>query len=82
MRLRYALRTVEQLGKHIAVIGVALIVLGGLVWLLGKGGFKGLPGDIRYESDGVRVYFPIVTSIVVSVVLSALLWAWNWFRRG
>jgi NADH dehydrogenase len=31
-----------------------------------------LPGDIKYESSGgnVRVYFPIVTSIVLSVVLT------------
>lgn len=36
-----------------------------------------LPGDIKYESaDGrVKVYFPVVTSIVLSVVLSlALRW--------
>ncbi|HRK18448.1 MAG TPA: DUF2905 domain-containing protein [Hyphomicrobiaceae bacterium] len=34
-----------------------------------------LPGDIKYESgDGrVRIYFPIVTSIVASIVLTILL---------
>jgi hypothetical protein len=34
-----------------------------------------LPGDIKYESPGgnVRVYFPIVTSIVFSVVLTLIL---------
>lgn len=79
--LRYAPQTVEQLGKHIALIGLALVAFGLLIWLLGKGGFKGLPGDIRYESDGVRLYFPIVTSIIVSIVLSALVWLWSWFRN-
>jgi hypothetical protein len=38
-------------------------------------GLSFLPGDIRYESPNgnVRVYFPIVTSIVLSVVLTLIL---------
>ena len=37
-------------------------------------GFSFLPGDIKYESPSgnVRVYFPIVTSIVLSVVLTLI----------
>jgi len=38
-------------------------------------GLSLLPGDIKYESSNgnVRVYFPIVTSIVLSVVLTLIL---------
>jgi Protein of unknown function (DUF2905) len=38
-------------------------------------GLSLLPGDIKYESrnGNVRVYFPIVTSIVLSVVLTLIL---------
>ena len=38
-------------------------------------GLSFLPGDIKYESPSgnVRVYFPIVTSIVLSVVLTLIL---------
>jgi hypothetical protein len=38
-----------------------------------------LPGDIKYESPNgnVRVYFPIVTSIVLSVVLTLFLRFFN-----
>jgi Protein of unknown function (DUF2905) len=38
-------------------------------------GLSFLPGDIKYESQNgnVRVYFPIVTSIVVSVFLTLIL---------
>jgi hypothetical protein len=34
-----------------------------------------LPGDIKYESPSgnVRVYFPIMTSLIISVVLSLVL---------
>ena len=38
-------------------------------------GLSFLPGDIKYESrnGNVRVYFPIVTSVVLSVVLTLIL---------
>ena len=38
-------------------------------------GLSLLPGDIKYESPNgkVRVYFPIVTSIVLSVLLTLIL---------
>jgi Protein of unknown function (DUF2905) len=38
-------------------------------------GLSFLPGDIKYESPNgnVRVYFPIVTSVVLSVVLTLIL---------
>ena len=38
-------------------------------------GLSLLPGDIKYESPNgnVRVYFPIVTSIVLSIVLTLIL---------
>jgi Protein of unknown function (DUF2905) len=38
-------------------------------------GLSLLPGDIKYESPNgnVRVYFPIVTSIILSVLLTLIL---------
>ena len=38
-------------------------------------GLSLLPGDIKYESPNgnIRVYFPIVTSIVLSIVLTLIL---------
>ena len=38
-------------------------------------GLSFLPGDIKYQSrsGNVRVYFPIVTSLVLSVVLTLIL---------
>ncbi|NIP57611.1 MAG: DUF2905 family protein [Gemmatimonadetes bacterium] len=51
------------------------------LWALGRTGFRGLPGDIRYETENVRVYFPIVTMLVLSVLLSALLWLVQWLGR-
>ena len=38
-------------------------------------GLSFLPGDVKYESPNgnVRIYFPIVTSIVISVLLTLIL---------
>ncbi len=60
-------------GLLIVALGAA-IVIGGLLVMTGALGWVGrLPGDISIESGNTRVYFPIVTMIVVSVVLSLVL---------
>lgn len=59
-------------------LGILLIVVG-LLWpILSKVGLGRLPGDIVYERENVRIYFPIVTCLLVSLVLSLFLW---FFRR-
>lgn len=70
----------ETAGKLLLIVGVALAVLGGVVWLLARMGFRGLPGDIRYETNGTTIYFPIVTCIVISIVATAILWIIQWLR--
>ena len=70
-----------EMGRLIVLAGVVLLVVGWVVGGLGRAGFRGLPGDISYESDHVRVYFPIVTCIVLSVVLTLVLWLWQWLGR-
>ena len=68
-------------GKFLVVAGLLVAVVGLVVWGLGRAGFRGLPGDIRYESGNARFYFPIVTCIVLSVILTALSWLWQWLGR-
>ncbi|MEX1016712.1 MAG: DUF2905 domain-containing protein [Phycisphaeraceae bacterium] len=69
------------MGKLIVVIGVVLVVFGAGLWLLGRLGFRGLPGDIVYESDNVRLYFPVATCLVLSAVATLLFWLWQWWMR-
>jgi len=66
-----------ELPRLLVVIGVIFIAVG-LLWMLGERiGLGRLPGDIVWERGNVKVYFPIVTSIVISVVLSLILWLMN-----
>ncbi|HEX2535000.1 MAG TPA: DUF2905 domain-containing protein [Chitinophagaceae bacterium] len=65
-----------QLGKYIIFFGIALVVIGLIVYFLGGrlNWFGRLPGDIRVERENVRFYFPVVTMILVSLVLSLVLY--------
>ena len=71
----------SEVGKYLFIAGLLLALAGAAVWGRGRMGFRGLPGDLRYETEHVRVYFPIVTCIVLSVLLSAVMWLWHWFSR-
>ena len=56
---------------------VGLVIAGiGLIWVLAPGlpPLGRLPGDIVIERPNSRIYFPIVTCIVISVVLSLVMW--------
>ena len=63
-----------QFGRIIVLVGLAVVAIGAVVWVLGRLGFRGLPGDVAFESQRVKVYFPIVTCLVLSVVVSVVLW--------
>ncbi|HEY0024883.1 MAG TPA: DUF2905 domain-containing protein [Longimicrobium sp.] len=63
----------RSVGLLIVGLGAAIVIVGLLVMTGALGWVGRLPGDIRIESGSTRVYFPIVTMIVVSVVLSLLL---------
>ena len=62
------------MSKILIVIGVIAIILGVLWPLIMKLGLGHLPGDIVVRRKNVTVYFPIVTSIVISVLVTGLLW--------
>ena len=66
-----------QMGKMIVVLGIVMVVIGVVIWALGRLGFRGLPGDIRYESENVRLYFPIVSCIILSIILTLGMWLWQ-----
>jgi membrane protein implicated in regulation of membrane protease activity len=62
----------------LVVAGVVLVLLGLLTYSGALSWFGKLPGDIRIERPGTRVYFPITSMLLLSVLLSLLL---SLFRR-
>jgi hypothetical protein len=66
-----------QLGKLLILAGVFFIVLGVLFLLSGKLPWLRLgrlPGDFSWGSGAVRVYFPLLTSLLLSLLLTLIFW--------
>lgn len=57
-------------GILVIVVGVFVVLTGLLIYSGALSWFGRLPGDIRYKSDNVQVYVPIVSILLVSLVLS------------
>jgi hypothetical protein len=69
----------SDLGRMLLVIGGVLLALGLILTFVGKvPGLGRLPGDIVYRKGNFTVYFPLVTSILLSLLLTFLL---SLFRR-
>lgn len=74
-------------GKALMLLGCLLLVLGGVLWALGKwsnadgglGWLGRLPGDFMIKRDHVTFYFPLATSVILSVVGSVIFYLL--FRR-
>lgn len=62
----------SPLGLTLISVGVPLMGVGILVWLGALSWFGRLPGDIRVERPGFRLYVPIVSTLILSLVLTAL----------
>jgi uncharacterized membrane-anchored protein len=67
----------ENLPKWLMILGATIFIMGALMKVssLGK-----LPGDIIIKKEQTTIYFPIMTSIIVSVVLSILFYVISRFR--
>ena len=75
---------IASIGKLIVFVGAMLVIFGLLILLLSKvtgGTGAPLPGDIAIRWGRVRVYLPIVTSIVLSIILTLLLWLFSRWSR-
>jgi Protein of unknown function (DUF2905) len=72
-----------ELGKLLVTLGIALVVIGGIVMLLGRTGVPlgRLPGDILYRGKNSTFYFPLASSILISIVLSIILFLIGRLKR-
>jgi hypothetical protein len=66
------------MGKLLILFGAVLIVAGLLIEYGAKIPYLGrLPGDIVVENKNYKLYFPIVTSILISILLSLVIYIIN-----
>ncbi|HET7102299.1 MAG TPA: DUF2905 domain-containing protein [Terriglobia bacterium] len=73
-----------EIGKVLAILGGAAVVVGLLLMLGSKFSWLGighLPGDIRYKGRNTSFYFPLATCILLSAVVTLILWLISHFTR-
>jgi Protein of unknown function (DUF2905) len=65
----------SALGKWILLLGLGIMALGLILYLAGRSGLPlgALPGDVRIERRGFSLYFPIVTTVILSILLTVLI---------
>jgi len=63
--------------KYLIITGVILVVLGILWPWLGNLPLGRLPGDIMINRPNLKIYFPIMTMVVISLVISLIVWLFH-----
>ena len=62
-----------HIGKMLILLGIVVVIVGLLLVFVEKIPFLGkLPGDLSFKWGNTKVYFPIVTCLLISVILSLL----------
>jgi len=70
----------QTVGRWLAVAGFTLMVVGAVVWAIGRFGLlKTFPGTIKINLPGITCIIPLLGSILISVVLTIL---FNFMLRG
>ena len=71
----------QQFGKYILITGIVVSIIGLIVILLGKTGIFRLPGDIEFGGKNWKVFFPVVTCLIISIILTVIFWIISFFRK-
>jgi len=64
----------ETAGKVLLVTAAALALLGLVLLLVGKLGLGRIPGDILIERDGLTIFIPLGSMLLLSILGSLLLY--------
>jgi uncharacterized membrane protein YidH (DUF202 family) len=70
----------QHIGKAMLIVGLAVTALGGLLWALGRLGWR-IPGDFSYGGKNWRIYLPIGTCVVLSILLTLVMWILSRLHR-
>lgn len=71
----------QNFGKLFLITGIVISLFGVIIILLGKVGLFKLPGDIELGGKNWKVFFPVVSCIIISILLTVILWVVRYFRN-
>jgi hypothetical protein len=69
----------DSTSRTLIILGI-VVILAGLLWHFtdGKIPFGRLPGDIRYESQHIKIYIPLTSGLIISALFSLIMY---FFRK-
>jgi len=69
-------------GKILILSGLLIFIIGILIYFFhDKLNWIGnLPGDLRIERPGFRLYIPFTTMILFSILISMIIRIWSWLN--
>lgn len=69
-------------GRVLILAGIFILLLGILVYFFHDrlNWIGNLPGDIKIERPGFRLYIPITTMILFSILISLIIRIWTWLN--
>ena len=68
-------------GKLILLVGIIISSIGLSIIILNRFGIWKLPGDIELGGKNWKIYFPVVSCLIISIVLTVILWIVNYLRK-
>lgn len=75
----------SQWGRLFLILGVACLIIGIGFYLVPRIPFLSrlgrLPGDVIWKRENITIYFPLVTSLLLSAVISLILIILSLLRR-
>jgi hypothetical protein len=74
----------DDMGKWLMMAGASLLGLGFFMWagssVFGDLRLGRLPGDIHIEREGMSLYIPITTMLLLSLLGSGVMWLFRWWN--
>ncbi|MFA8435769.1 MAG: DUF2905 domain-containing protein [Marinifilaceae bacterium] len=66
----------QHIGKYLIGAGILLLVIGIVLYFSGNklNWLGNLPGDFKFKSGNVQIYFPLTTIVIITIVLNLILW--------
>jgi hypothetical protein len=63
----------DQIGKLLIFVGIAVVVVGVIMLLLGRTPFSNLPGNITFSTGNFTCVIPLVSMLLISILLTIIL---------
>lgn len=63
-----------EIGKLLMLVGAAVFLVGVLTIVAQRLGIGSLPGDFLVKRESLTVYFPLMSSLILSILVSLILW--------